>query len=159
MEQKPEVKYLQENLALLRKSIGWTAEKLGSVIGVSRQSIANFESNPPRSELTQVHYMAIRVAFNQEIEEKPEETRILQQLLVVCVDEHDKFDDKTRELILNQAKTLAPAIASKDITKKFAGIQWDNVCMAAVSATIGFAAGYFLGVKYDSSAWIKKLKG
>ena len=73
MEQKPEVKYLQENLALLRKSIGWTAEKLGSVIGVSRQSITNFESNPPRSELTQVHYMAIRAAFNQEIEEKPEE--------------------------------------------------------------------------------------
>lgn len=55
---------LQRNLADIRKSAGWTAERLGDEIGVSRQTIGNLEKG--RSPLNKTQYIAIRAVLNQE---------------------------------------------------------------------------------------------
>ena len=39
-----EIKRLQDNLLLIRRAVGWTAEEFGNQIGVTRQTINNIES-------------------------------------------------------------------------------------------------------------------
>ena len=56
---------LQNNLATIRKVAGWTSDRLGEEIGVTRQTISNLEKN--RTPLTKTQYLAIRAVLNQEI--------------------------------------------------------------------------------------------
>ena len=39
-----EIIRMQENLLLIRRTVGWTAEEFGEKIGVTRQTINNIES-------------------------------------------------------------------------------------------------------------------
>lgn len=38
-----EIAELQDNLEMLRKLFGWTAEQLGNILGVTKQTILNLE--------------------------------------------------------------------------------------------------------------------
>lgn len=74
---------LRENLPLFRKIIGYSAEKLGSFIGLKRQQISSLETG--RTKLTQVHYRAISQIINETISEKIEENDINIVLFVILV--------------------------------------------------------------------------
>ena len=53
-----QVERLQENLATLRKLAGWTAEELGDKIGVTKQTISNWENYKPNdSSLKKINSM------------------------------------------------------------------------------------------------------
>ena len=74
---------LRENLPLFRKIIGYSAEKLGSFIGLKRQQISSLETG--RTKLTQVHYRAISQIINESISEKLEENDVNIALFVILV--------------------------------------------------------------------------
>lgn len=53
-----EIIRMQNNLLLIRRTVGWTAEEFGEKIGVTRQTINNIESG--RNKLTKTQYIAMR---------------------------------------------------------------------------------------------------
>ena len=85
------VNRFQDSLSTLRKVAGWSAEHLGEIIDVTRQTIVNLESG--QTKMTKVQYMAIRMAFEREIKESKNET--LAKLMLILVDS-DGLDEKNR---------------------------------------------------------------
>ena len=65
-----EIKKLQDNLLLIRKIGGWSAEEFGEMIGVSKQTISNLENK--KTAMTKTQYIAIRAVLDYEIAEHPE---------------------------------------------------------------------------------------
>lgn len=61
------VRRLQENLSAVRKAAGWTTERLGQELDISRQSVSALENG--RTTMTKVHYLAIRSVFEREVAE------------------------------------------------------------------------------------------
>ena len=56
---------MQENLSVLRKVNGWTTEDLGAKIGVTKQTISNFENW--KVKMTKTQYIALRTVFEYEL--------------------------------------------------------------------------------------------
>ena len=48
-----EIERLQDNLLLIRRAAGWTAEEFGERIGVTRQTINNLEAKRNKLNKTQ----------------------------------------------------------------------------------------------------------
>ena len=155
MYNEDEIKRFQNMLLLIRKSMGWSAEEFGDRIGVSRQTINNLECNPPRSELTKTQYIAMRTILSKEISENDSETKILQDLLDVCIDNPDKYDSRTKDDVEKRARALVPAIVSKDLSRKEANIQWKELFAVAGA----FAAGVVVGASFNNTEWLNKLTG
>lgn len=65
MSQQKPIKDMQNNLAKLRKMLGWTMDDLGRKIGITKQSIWNLENN--KSNLTLTQYIAIKTVVLEEI--------------------------------------------------------------------------------------------
>ena len=60
-----EIIRMQNNLLLIRRTVGWTAEEFGEKIGVTRQTINNIESG--RNKLTKTQYIAMRSVLDAEM--------------------------------------------------------------------------------------------
>ena len=67
-----EIIRMQDNLLLIRRTVGWTAEEFGEKIGVTRQTINNIESG--RNKLTKTQYIALRCVLVAEMFQKPADT-------------------------------------------------------------------------------------
>lgn len=152
-----EIERLQDNLLLIRRAAGWTAEELGERIGVTRQTINNLEAK--RNKLNKTQYIAIRAVLDAEIAESPEDTEMLNCLLDVFIDNPEKYDKSDRDVLLEKANMLTPSILAgtttrKAVSKELVGIAGGlgiAVSIAALTATplVGVVA---LG----TSAWLAK---
>ena len=90
-----EIARMQENLLLIRRTVGWTAEAFGERIGVTRQTINNIESG--RSRLTKTQYIAMRSVLDAEMLQSPdEETEMLRLLLDALVDHPGNYSSEER---------------------------------------------------------------
>lgn len=85
---------MQKNLKQIRQILNWTSLDLGKRIGVTKQTISNLETG--NSNLTKLHYIAIRTVVDFEIEniestepDRAERARLLVQLLF----DPDQFKD------------------------------------------------------------------
>lgn len=92
----------QNNLSILRKIAGWSAEHLGEILDVTRQTIVNLESG--QTKMSKIQYIAIRYIFEKEIYDHKNET--LKQLMSILVESND-LDDQYRNQI---KKTIDSAI-------------------------------------------------
>ena len=90
-----EIERLQDNLLLIRRAAGWTAEELGDRIGVTWQTINNLEAK--RNKLNKTQYIAIRAVIEAEMAKAPEETEMLGCLLEIFVDNPEKYNEKDKE--------------------------------------------------------------
>ena len=52
-----EIIRMQNNLLLIRRTVGWTAEEFGEKIGVTRQTINNIESGKSMPSLSGIFYI------------------------------------------------------------------------------------------------------
>ena len=59
------IKRLQAHLSTIRKSAGWSGEWLANELGVTKQTISSLETG--KTQMTKMHYLAIRAVFNNEI--------------------------------------------------------------------------------------------
>ena len=95
-----EIERLQDNLLLIRRAMGWTAEELGDRIGVTRQTINNLEAK--RNKLNKTQYIAIRAVLDAEMAAHQEDTKMVKCLLEIYVDNPDKYAEKKREEIVDE---------------------------------------------------------
>ena len=61
-----EIERLQNNLDVIRKVGGWSCEKFGEFLGLSKQSICNLEHKTVK--MSKAQYIAIRAILDYEIE-------------------------------------------------------------------------------------------
>ena len=152
-----EIARMQENLLLIRRTVGWTAEEFGQRIGVTRQTINNIESG--RSRLTKTQYIAMRSILDAEVlQSPPEETEMLRLVLDALVDHPEDYSAEERARIREKANMLAPSILAGATTRADVSKQW----LKDVGALAGLSAGALLGalgVSVGLSAWLGKALG
>lgn len=119
-----EIAKLQDNLLLIRKAGGWSAEEFGDMIGVTKQTISNLENK--KTVMSKTQYIAIRAVLDYEMAERPD----------------DKVLISTVNLCLNSSK-----LSESDIKKAQAFVEGatktglDNAAMiGGLAALIGMAA-------------------
>ncbi len=143
-----EVARMQEHLLLIRRTVGWTAEEFGDRIGVTRQTINNIESG--RNRLTKTQYIAMRSVLDAEMARSPEDTKMLQALLEILVDNPDKYKTTDREKVLSKANMLAPSILSKASSRKEVSREF----LISASKIIGVTTLTMMGM---ISCWLSKI--
>ena len=147
-----EIARMQENLLLLRRTVGWTAEELGQRIGVTRQTVNNIESG--RSRLTKTQYIAMRSVLDAEMLQSPDDdTEMLRLLLDALVDHPENYSPEERERITEKANMLAPSILAGATSRAKVSKQW----LKDVGALAGLSAGALLGalgVGVGLSSWL-----
>ncbi len=152
-----EIARMQENLLLIRRTVGWTAEEFGQRIGVTRQTINNIESG--RSRLTKTQYIAMRSILDAEVlQSPPEETEMLRLVLDALVDHPEDYSAEERARIREKANMLAPSILAGATTRADVSKQW----LKDVGALAGLSAGALLGalgVSVGLSSWLGKALG
>jgi len=154
-----EIIRMQENLLLIRRTVGWTAEDFGERIGVTRQTINNIENG--RNKLTKTQYIAMRSVLDAEIAQAPEDTQMLQVLLDVFVDHPEKYQDKEREQLLSKANLMAPSILAGTASRATVSKEWISVAGAIIGSSIALGAllgPIGLGVgSVTTGAWLSKV--
>ena len=142
----------QENLLLIRRTVGWTADEFGDRIGVTRQTINNLEAK--RNKLNKTQYIAMRAVLDAEMAASPKDTEMLQCLLDVLVDNPGKYSSEDIEALVRKANMLTPSIiagttARKDVSDELMG------SARALGLVSAFAAGAV--VAGSTSKWLLKL--
>ena len=94
---------LQENLPAIRKIAGWRAIDLGSLLGVTKQSISNLETH--KSKMTLMQYIAIRHMIDYQITAHPE-NKALAHIVPLLLDVSPQSDQ------YNQVKKAGEEIAN-----------------------------------------------
>lgn len=117
-----QVERLQENLSTLRKLAGWTAEELGDKIGVTKQTISNWENYKPNdsslkksgAKMGLVHYIAIRHVLDYEIEnfENEEQAKLLSQAIEILIDtDEEKIPESDYKNVKDTISSVATVVA------------------------------------------------
>lgn len=132
-----EIVRMQNNLLLIRRAVGWTAEEFGDRIGVTRQTINNIESR--RNKLTKTQYIAMRSVLDAEMAKSPDDTEMLRLLLDMLVDHPEKYTEKECQEVLNKANLIMPSILAGTATRKTASAEL--IATASMIAGGALAAG------------------
>ena len=146
------IERFQSHLALLRKCSGWTLDALGQKIGVTRQMIYRLENR--HNKMTLIQYRALRQVFDEAILLQPEETKVLQDLLIILIDQPEAYTDEQKEQVLTTANLLAPSLASDQSAREKSGALWGSVL---AGAAIGIAVSSLLPLGSTTAALIASL--
>ena len=151
-----EIMRMQENLLLIRRTVGWTAEEFGDRIGVTRQTINNIEFG--RNKLSKTQYIAMRSVLDAEMAQSPEDTTMLRLILDVLVDHPEKYTEAERNDILSKANLMAPAILAGSATRGAVSKEWIRSVGAAGGIAAALSAIPLVGVVAGGvvSAWMVK---
>lgn len=145
-----EIRRMQENLLLIRRAVGWTAEEFGEQIGVTRQTINNIESG--RNKLTKTQYIAMRSVLDAEMAKHPEDTKMLRVLLDALVDRPEKYTDQERNELLKQANLLTPSILAGSATREEVSNEWMKTAILA-----GSVASALISSVVAAGPWLVKI--
>ena len=106
-----EIAELQDNLEMLRKLFGWTAEQLGNRLGVTKQTILNLEHGKP--VMSKIQYIAIRSVMETEaMSREGEERENLLKVLSLVFNEDKTVTEEQRAKALDAAKVISTATAA-----------------------------------------------
>lgn len=133
-----EIQRMQDNLLLIRRTVGWTAEEFGDQIGVTRQTINNIESG--RNKLTKTQYIAMRSVIEAEMAKHPDETQMLRVLLDMLVDHPENYAKEDYESLLEKANMMSPSILAGTSTRENVSKEWMKAA-GTVGAIAAVAAG------------------
>ncbi len=90
-----QIQRMQDNLKILRKSLGWTAKELAEKLGVSRTLISTLENN--LCKMTQIQYLAIYKVVKDEIEASWDHLELPRFILIYYIDDPTWFSDEEEE--------------------------------------------------------------
>ena len=152
-----EIIRMQENLLLIRRTVGWTAEEFGDKIGVTRQTINNIESG--RNKLTKTQYIAMRSVLDAEMVQAPNDTEMLRILLDVLIDNPENYSEDKREELLTKANLMTPSILAGTTSRADVSKEW--VKATGIAAVAGLLIGIGGPMKFGAgiataSAWLLK---
>jgi len=163
-----EITRMQQNLLLIRRTVGWTAEEFGEKIGVTRQTINNIESG--RNKLTKTQYIAMRSVLDAEIIQSPQDTEMLKVLLDVLVDSPEKYSDEDAEAMVVKANMMSPSILAgttsrSDVSKEWIKSNKETDSWSVIASLLGTAGAGLIGPTKIvgsfalASAWLLKTIG
>ena len=147
-----EIVRMQENLLLIRRAVGWTASRFGDKIGVTRQTINNIESG--RCKLNKTQYIAMRSVLDAEISSSPNDTKMLQVLLDVLIDNPQNYSEETREQVKEKANMMTPGILVGSVSREAVSAEWMNVFMGVLALTAPIPTALGLA---SVGGWLLKL--
>lgn len=133
-----EIKRLQKNFSLIRRSVGWTAQEFADKIGVSKMTISNIETS--RYPLTKLQYIAIRSVLDAEIARNKDETEMLATLLDMLVDHPENYEPEEKDELIQKAQLISPSILSGTATRKEASKEWMKIAGTICAASLTFLA-------------------
>ena len=129
MVEKKDIENFGEVFPLIKTAVGWSAKEFGDRIGVSRQTINNYENG---KKIDKTNYIAMRYVLEAEIAENKENTKMLPVVLDAFVDRRDQYTDADREEIKQKVEMMNKV--SKSVSKKDASKIWDAVIVSGISA-------------------------
>ena len=140
-----QIKLLQQNVRSIRQIAGWTSERLGEKIGVTKQTISDLENIKRPMNLTQ--YLAIRSILDEEINLNSDNSVLLRQVIDILVDKGAELEDEKYLEIKDTVETVAASAATG---KK--GAPLDKIFMTLLKATPGIAGALTaLGIMLSQS--------
>ena len=142
-----DIERLQDNLAIIRKAGGWSAEEFGDMIGVTKQTISNLENK--KTPLSKTQYIAIRAVLDYEIAERKNDTA-LASTVNICLNSEGLSSDEIKKA---QAFVDGATRAGLDSAAIAGGLAALIGAVAAEVLLAPLAAPVLLG----SAAWISKL--
>lgn len=142
-----DIERLQDNLALIRKAGGWSAEEFGDMIGVTKQTISNLENK--KTPLSKTQYIAIRAVLDYEIAERKDDTA-LASTVNICLDSEGLSSDDIKKA---QAFVDGATRAGLDTAAIAGGLA---ALIGAVAAEV-ILAPLAAPAIIESAAWIAKL--
>ena len=107
---------LQDNLYTIRQLAGWSAEEMGVLLDITRQTVYNLERGRPRMSWAQ--YLAIRKIIDLEIERQPDNL-VLPKAVNVLLDDEELPESELTEL-QEALKTIAKGMVSRSVNRKIA---------------------------------------
>lgn len=106
---------LQDNLYALRRLAGWTAEELGDLIGVTKQTIRNLEKKNNGATMSKTQYIAIRTMLDYEIADNPDNVA-LKQAVEILLDSEEMSEEQYEKA--KNAVTAASGAAATGLDYK-----------------------------------------
>lgn len=106
---------LQDNLYALRRLAGWTAEDLGDLIGVTKQTIRNLEKRHNGATMSKTQYIAIRTMLDYEIADNPDNVA-LEQAVRILLDSEEMPEEQYEKA--KNAVTVASGAAATGMDYK-----------------------------------------
>ena len=104
------IQMLQQNLRSIRQIAGWTAERLGEKIGVTKQTIGDLENIKRPMSLTQ--YLAIRSILDEEINSNPDNAAVIRQVIEILVDKGAELEEEKYIEIKDTVETVAASASN-----------------------------------------------
>ena len=162
-----EIAELQNNLEMLRKLFGWTAEQIGNRLGVTKQTILNLEHG--KLAMSKIQYIAIRSVMEAEaMSREGEEKENLLKVLSLVFNENKSITEEQREKALGVAKVVSTATAAGagvtamgvltgSLTALGIGAAAVNPAIVAVAGTVG-VGGWIAGMLNKTKQAEKKNK-
>ena len=102
------VERLRRDLPTIRNIVGWSAEHLAELLGVSRVTVVNLENT--ENKMSKIQYLAIRALLQDEIEANNNVT--LKSVLTVLVD-RDNVSEKLKQELRDQVERAAKSVGRK----------------------------------------------
>ena len=133
-----EIQRMQDNLLLIRRTIGLTAAEFGDQIGVTRQTINNIESG--RNKLTKTQYIAMRSVIDAEIVKHPEETQMVKTLLDMLIDHPENYSKADYNELIEKANLMSPSILAGTATRETVSKEWMKAAGAIGAVVAGTVA-------------------
>ena len=149
-----EIKRMQTNLLLIRRTVGWTAEQFGEAIGVTRQTINNIESG--RNKLTKTQYIAMRSVLDAEMAQHPEDTAMLRTLLDVLVDHPDQYSERDLNELLEKANMLSPSILAGTTSREAVSKEWMKYAGLLIGSAVALGAASLSANIAITGSWLYK---
>ena len=115
---------LQNNLKAIREILNWTSSDLGNLIGVTKQTISNLETQ--NSRLTKLHYIALRTVRDFEIENlkttDPDKADRAEMLLNLFYESEKYAVSENKSLDFEQISEASSLIATTSTVKNAATV-------------------------------------
>ena len=122
-DQMIEAERMNEHLATIRKSVGFTREEIAKKLGVSRQLINALESH--RLKVRTITYLALRKILDDEIKaDTTGETLMLRDLLDILIDHPERYPDVVRSEAKEYADMFSESVVRKKSSRKAAVDAW-----------------------------------
>ena len=143
-----EIAKLQNNLLLIRKASGWSAEEFGDMIGVTKQTISNLENK--KTVMSKTQYIAIRAVLDYEIAERPDD-KVLISTVNLCINSNKLSDAEIKKA---QAFVEGATKTGLDNAAMIGGLAALIGTAAAEAIITPLATPAFVGA---AGAWLAKI--
>ena len=144
-----QIELFQKHLLLIRRAVGWSAERFGDKVGVTRATINNLESG--RTKLSKTLYIAMRSVLDVEIKNYPDETKTLQLILETFVDHPEKYSEEDKKKFLDKLNILTPSVLAGAATRKDVSAEAMKFAIGSALAAVTPAV---IGVGLATATWL-----